>query len=192
MSTVRESRVRYPLYGSVERLVWLALLMVVVGSATAAVVETVAALTSASGATWLRAAVVGCVLVAGAVVGVREYRRQRTATRSFLAREVLLSFLDQNRPRPARHLLALLLTAVGGAGVWRASDRFLATLEGAFYVLRTAAETGDLAAFDPTNLLWGTAFVLAVAALARGLDRLVVGGYRELLYHQYRRLSTKE
>lgn len=182
---------RYPLYGSVERLVWLALLAVVVGSATAAVVETVAAVAATTDTAWLRAAVVGVVLVAAGAIAVREYHRQRTATRSFLAREVLLSFLDQNRPHPARHLLALLLTAAGGAGVWLASDRFLSTLDGAFYVLRTVVTAGELAAFDSANLLWGTAFLLAVAALARGVDRLLVGGHRELLYHRYRRLSAE-
>lgn len=192
MSTVREAHVRYPLYGSVERLVWLALVAVVVGSATAAVVETVALVAATDDATWLRAVIAGAVLVTAVVVGVREYRRQRTAVRSFLAREVALSFLDQNRPRPVRHLLALLLTAGGGTGVWLASDRFLATLDGAFYVFRTAAETGEPATFNPANLLWGAAFILAVAALARGLDWLLVGVYRELLYHRYRRRSVTE
>ncbi|MFB6171335.1 MAG: hypothetical protein ABEJ23_02295 [Haloarculaceae archaeon] len=185
MSSVREARVRYPLYGTVERLVWLALLAFVVWSATAAVVQTVAALAPAT--PWLRAAVVGAVALVAVGVAAREYRRQRTATRSFLAREVLGSFLDQNRPGPGRHLVAIVLTAAGAAGVWRAGDRFVATLDGAFYVLRTAATTGDPAPFDPANLLWGAAFLLAVAALARGLDRLVVGGYRELLYRRYLR-----
>lgn len=183
-------RVYAPEYGTVSAVVVYGLVVLVVASATDALTETLRAVAPEADPGLLELSMAATLWIVLALVVVGEARRQTADNpHEFLAREVVVSFLDGRRPSPARHLLAVATSAVGGAVTWLARERFLATLDGAFHVLTVLAETGSPGAFEPVNLAWGAGFVLGVAALGWGADRLLIGLLRELQYRRYRRLA---
>lgn len=184
----RTIRVYAPAYGSVRTVVLFGLLVLIVERATAALVETLQTVAPAASAAPLKFALAAVLWVALALVMVAEFRRQSVDNPyEFQAREVALSFLDQRRLTPRSAGLAILLSASGITVAWLARPRFVATLDGAFHVMTALIETGSPGSFAVANLVWGTAFVAGVLALAWGLDRLLIGLVREMLYRRYRR-----
>lgn len=134
-------------------------------------------------------------LAAGLVLATaaREWRRQRRANpHAFVARQVLASFYEQQRPSPVAHLLAVLAVVAGLLAVRNGAGPALSRREGALLVVERLAAGEPLPAIDPANVAWGVVLLVGVVLLSEGLDRLLVGGYRELRYRQERyRLSSR-
>lgn len=185
--STRSLAVSLPEYGTVEAAVWLLLLVVVVARASVALVETVRVVWPAAPGIPLRA--VPWLLLVVVVIGVtvQETRRQRASNpHTFFAREVRESFLQQHRLDARRALLAVAMTAAGAAVVYRARDGFQVALDGFLFLAKRFLAEGTLVTVSPVNAALGLGFLLGVGLLARGLDRLLVGGLREALYRRHR------
>lgn len=114
---------------------------------------------------------------------VHEARRQRRRNpHEFVAREVVASFYDQQRPTPLEHLLHVTVVLAGLAAVALGAEPALSRQEGALLLVERLAAGEPLPAVDPVNVAWGFVLAAGVVLLAEGLDRLLVGGYRELRY----------
>lgn len=179
--------VYYPRYGTVRSLLLFALFYLVVAHATTALVETLRVVAPGVEPSFLRFAMAGTLWLGLGLVVVREVRRQtRDNPESFIARQVLVKFLDQHRPTWRGHVGWLVAAAVGAAVVRRGWTRFFSTLDDALLVGKRFAEQGTLVEFSPLNLAWGVAFLLGFALLAFAVDRFLTGLVRELLYRYYR------
>jgi hypothetical protein len=179
--------VTLPEYGTVEAAVWLVLAGLVVARASVALVETVRVVAPTVPGLPVRAVPWLLLAVIAVVVAGRELRRQRGSNpHEFLAREVRAAFLDQHRLGVRGALLALLAVGGGAVVVSRARGSFLTALDGFLFLAKRYLESGTLVAFAPRNVALGVGFLLGVGLLARGLDRLLVGGGRELVRWRYR------
>lgn len=165
-----------PEYASVRTLVLVA---VVLAAAVGAAPSLAAAVGSVTVAYVLYAVVAGVAVAAL----VHEGRRQRRRNpHEFVAREVVASFYEQQRPSPLEHLLHATVVAAGLAAVSLGAEPALSRQDGALLVVERLAAEEPLPAIDPANVAWGFVLVVGVVLLAEGLDRLLVGGYRELRY----------
>jgi hypothetical protein len=79
-----------------------------------------------------------------------------------------------------------LATAVGTGVVLRAREEFRVALDGFLFLAERFLAEGTLVTVRPVNAALGLGFLVGVGLLARGLDRLLVGGVREALHHRYR------
>lgn len=174
-------------YGSVEVIVVYVLFYLIVDLATPVIVEELAGpfpdqvpepvTTYAAVALWL---FLGLVLFAAVRTQVAENPRV------FDDADEREAFLDEHRPTRETYLLSGALVVVGGVAAILTWDVFVAVLEDVLSVLVVELDGDRPALPDAANVAFFVSFVIAVAAIARGLDRLVVGGVRELLYRRYR------
>ena len=108
----------------------------------------------------------------------------RTNPRTFTDPEARAAFLDAQRPSTAdvrRNLVVMVLGAATALLAWE-------TVVGVFEaMIPVVIEPGGQlpASLSLGNVAIFVVFFLAVAAYARALDRLVVGGAREFLYRHY-------
>lgn len=179
--------VYYPRYGTVRSLVLFALFYLVIAHATTAIVETLRTVAPGVESTPLSVVMAGVLwLVLGVIVGLEVRRQIRDNPETFVARQVLVKFLEQHRPTVRGHLGWLLGAVVGVAVVRVGWTRFFSTLENALLVGKRLAERGDLGQFSVANLAWGVGFVLGFVLLAVAADRFLTGLARELLYQYHR------
>lgn len=165
-----------PEYASIRTLVLVGILL-------AAAVGAAEAVAGAAGVAAVEYSVYAVVAAVGVAAVVREWRRQRRRNpHEFVAREVVASFYDQHRPAPEAHLLHAVAVATGLAAVWLGAGPALSRREGALLILERLAAEEPLPSVDPVNVAWGVVLVVGVVLLAHGLDRLLVGAYRELRY----------
>lgn len=179
--------VYYPRYGTVRSLLLFVLFYLLIANATAAIVETFGTVAPDVESTHLGLVMAGVLwLVLGLVVTLEARRQTRGNPETFVARQVLVKFLDQHRPTWLEHLGWLLGAVVGAAVVRVGWTRFFSTLENALLVGKRLAERGELGQFSIANLAWGVGFVLGFVLLAVAADRFLIGLSRELLYQYYR------
>ncbi|WP_254543771.1 hypothetical protein [Halomarina pelagica] len=187
--SLRPHAVVSPESGTAWLAIWFSLLYAVVDRAAGALVYAIRSFVPGLDAAHVSTALAG--LLWGAlltVVGVEIVRQYRANPRAFGDRDVLRAFLDGHRPDRERHVAALTAALVGGAVVAVARDPFFAALDGASRVLVALVETGTLASFSRTSLVGGGIFLCGFALFAYGVDRLLTGAHRELLflYHSRR------
>lgn len=155
------------------------------------VAATVVAAPAVSGAAGTRLATLPLYVLAGAVVLaalVREARRQtRSNPYEFSARTVLAAFYEQQRPEPADHLLHLAFAAIGTAAAWVGAEPALSRQEGALLIVERLSAGEPLPPIDPANVAWGVVLLVGVFFATVGIDRLLMGGYRELRYRLAKR-----
>lgn len=177
----------YPRYGTVRSVLVFGLFYLVVAHATAALVETLRIVAPAVDPSPLRVILAATLwLVLGLVVVAELHRQTRDNPESFVARQVMVAFLDQHRPTRRGHVGWLLGAFAGAVVVHRGWRRFFATLDDALLVGARLAEAGTLGQFSTVNLAWGVGFVLGFALLAVAVDRVLIGILRELVYQFHR------
>ena len=179
--TERRVRTYSPEYGTVRTLL-------LVGAAAAATAAAASDVAAAVGRPAVEYALYGVAAVVAIAAVVYEGARQSEHNpREFVARDVVARFYEQQRPDPREHLLYLLVSAAGVAAAWRGLGAARSHLDGALLVVERAAAGGPLPPVDPANAAWGAVAVAGVVLAAVGLDRLLVGLYRELRFRQERR-----
>lgn len=157
---------------------------VVVGVLAAATAVAAPAVAGAVGVALVESVLYGVAAAAGLAALAYEWLRQRRDNpHEFVARDVVAQFYEQQRPGPREHLLHLAVAVVGLAAVWRGAAPAVGRWEGALLLLERLAAGEPLPPVDPVNVAWAVVTAVGLALLAVGLDRLLVGGYRELRYH---------
>ena len=174
----------YPAYGLVEALVGFGVFGMLVDQITPAAV---AALTDTYpglvGPVTTGAAVL-LWLVAGAMAMAEAIEQARANPRTFPTAAERTAFLDANRPSEAHYRLNLVVMVLGGSMAVLAWNTVVDVLASAVPVVIDAGGTLP-ASLTLGNVAVFVVFVVAVAAYARALDRLVVGGAREFLYRTH-------
>ena len=108
----------------------------------------------------------------------------RPNPRTFTDPEARDAFLDAQRPSAADVRRNLVVMVLGAATALLAWETVVAVFEAMIPVVIEPG--GQLpASLSLGNVAILVVFFLAVAAYARALDRLVVGGAREFLYRHY-------
>jgi hypothetical protein len=181
----RSVRLLYPEYGPVEALVGFGAFYLILEWMTPTLVDTLAGplpdlvpdplTTLTAMLLWL---ILGIIVAAIVLEFVGENPRE------FEDRSERDAYLDEHRPsdRDYRHNLALMV--LGGATAVLSWSTAIEVLRGTFPVV---VELGGVVP-PGQSLADGAVFVVffvGVAAYARGLDRLVVGGMREFLYRYH-------
>lgn len=170
-----------PEYGGIRTLLLVGLFV----AATAVAAPAVA------GAAGTRLATFPLYIGAGLVALVALVREARRQTRSnpyeFSARTVLARFYEQQRPDPSEHLLHLAFAVVGAGAAYLGADPALSRRDGALLVVERLSAGEPLPAIDPANVAWGVVLLVGVVFATVGIDRLLIGGYREV---RYQRLKT--
>lgn len=176
MARGREVRTYDPEYGTIRTVL-------LVGAVAAAAATAAPAVATAVGVPSVEFALYGVASVVVIATVLYEGRRQfETNPHGFAARDVVARYYEQQRPSPRRHLLHLGATAVGFAAVLRGAGPALSRQDGALLIVERVAAGEPLPAIDPINVAWGVVLVAGVVLAAAGLDRLLVGAYRELRY----------
>lgn len=176
MATGGGVRTYNPEYGSVRTLLLVGVLAVAGAVAAPAVAGAV-------GVPTVEVVVYGAVALVGVAAAGYEVRRQGDRNpHEFVATDVLVQFYDQHRPSPAGHLVHFVVAAVGATAVWLGHGPALARTEGALLVLERLGAGEPLPPIDPVNVGWGLVAAAGVLLFAVGVDRLLVGTYRELRY----------
>lgn len=180
-------RVFLPAYGPVEAAVGYVLFFILVDRATPVLVDELAApfpdavpepfMTYAAVVLWL-------VLVALLLATVRG--QLAANPRTFADADERESFLDEQRRDRWRYRIDAALVVVGGAATVLTWDVFVAVLVDLLSVVVVELDGATPALPGAEEVAVSVVFLVGVAALARGLDRLLVGGVRELLYRRYR------
>lgn len=180
MTWGRGLRTYDPEYGTLRTLLLVGTLAAVVATAAPAV-ATAVGFPPVEFALYAVAAVVVIATL------LYEGRRQlETNPNEFAARDVVARYYDQQRPSPREHLVHLVVTTAGLAAVLLGAGPALSRQEGALLVVERVAAEEPLPAVDPLNVAWGLVLVAGVVVAAAGVDRLLVGAYREL---QFRRAN---
>jgi len=177
--------VRYPEYGHLEAAIAFALFALVVHRATPVLAGPLAEATGTTpGRIRLGFAILLWVALAIALA-VSAVRQRRGRAPEFAARDVLVKFLEQHRPDPARHAVhgaaalgGLVIVAVGYA-------RFVDALDGAIVLARRLVAGVPLGGAALTSVAWGIVFLAGLVGLAVGGDRFLVGLAREALYRYH-------
>lgn len=169
-----------PEYGTLRTLLLVGALAAVAGTAAPAVATAV-------GFPPVEFALYGVAAVVVVATLLSEGRRQlETNPHEFAARDVVARYYEQQRPSSREHLVHLVVAVAGLAAVYRGAGPALSRQEGALLILERVAAEEPLPPIDPVNVAWGLVFVAGVVLAAAGVDRLLVGLYREL---QYRRAN---
>lgn len=176
MAQRRGVRTYDPEHGTVRTL----LLVGALAAVTAAAAEAVAA---AIGFAPAESALYGVAAVVFLAALLYEGRRQLEPNpHEFAARDVAARYYEQRRPTPRAHLVHLVVAVLGVAAVWCGFGPALSRQEGALLILERVAAEEPLPPIDPVNVAWGVVVVVGVVLVAVGVDRLLVGAYRELKY----------
>lgn len=180
MTRGRGVRTYDPAYGTIRTLLLVGALAAVTATASPAVA-------TAIGFPPVEAALYGVAAVVVIATLLYEGRRQLEGNpHEFAARDVVARYYEQQRPSQRAHLVRLAVAVLGVAAVVRGAGPALSRQEGALLILERVAAEEPLPAIDPVNVAWGLVLVAGVVLAAEGVDRLLVGGYREL---QYRRAN---
>ena len=176
MAQRRGVRTYDPEHGSVRSLL-------LVGAVAAVAATAAPAIATAVGFPPAEFALYGVAAVGVVAALLYEGRRQLEPNpHEFAARDVVARYYEQRRPSPRAHLAHLVVAVVGVAAVWRGAGPALSRQEGALLILERVAAEEPLPAIDPVNVAWGVVVVVGVVLVAIGVDRLLVGVYRELKY----------
>jgi hypothetical protein len=172
----------YPEYGAIDSLVGFAMFYLVLDTLSPTLVDALATVlpsvapdaigTGLALLLWLVAGVTALAIVVPQVQANPhrfETRRERDA------------FLDANRPSATQYQFWLALLALGGAVSVLAWQTFIDVL-GALLPFVIELDGALPSTLSPANLAVFVLFVVGFAAYSRGLDRLVVGVLRDLLY----------
>lgn len=180
MARTGDVRTYDPVYGTVRTVL-------LVGALAAAAAASAPAVATAVGVPSVELALYGVASVVVIATVLYEGQRQLESNpHEFAARDVVARYYEQQRPSPRAHLLHLVVSIVGLAAVVRGAGPALSRQEGALLIVERVAAGEPLPAIDPVNAAWGVVLVAGVVLAAAGVDRLLVGGYREL---QYRRAN---
>lgn len=95
---------------------------------------------------------------------------------------MLARFYEQQRPDPTEHLLHLAFAVVGAGAAYLGAEPALSRSEGALLIVERLSAGQPLPAIDPANVAWAVVLLVGVFFAAVGIDRLLIGGYRELRY----------
>lgn len=177
--------IRYPEYGHLTAAIAFGLFALVVDRATPVLAEPLA---GAVGTTPARVRLGFAVLlwVALAVAaGVSYHRQRRGRAPEFGARDVLVKFLEQHRPDPARHAVHGVAALGGLVVVAVGYGRFVDALDGAVVIARRLIAGASPGSAAVTSVAWGLVFLAGLVGLAVGGDRFLVGLAREALYRYH-------
>jgi hypothetical protein len=177
--------VRYPEYGHLEAAIAFALFALVVHRATPVLAGPLA---EAAGTTppTVRLGVAALLWLGLTVaVGVSYRRQKRGRAPEFAARDVLVKFLEQHRPDPARHAVHGVAALGGLVIVTVGYGRFVDALDGAIVVARRLVAGAPPGSAALTSVAWGVVFLAGLVGLAVGGDRFLVGLAREALYRYH-------
>lgn len=176
MAQRRGVRTYDPEHGTVRSLL-------LVGAVAAVAATAAPAIATAVGFPPAELALYGVAAVGVVAALLYEGRRQLEPNpHEFAARDVVARYYEQRRPTPRAHLVHLVVAVLGVAAVWRGAGPALSRQEGALLILERVAAEEPLPAIDPVNVAWGLVVVVGVVLVAIGVDRLLVGVYRELRY----------
>lgn len=170
-----------PEYGSIRTL----LLVAVLAATTVVAAPAIETATGSVLVVYALYLVVSAVAVAALVTECQ--RQSATNPHEFSARQVMATFYEQQRPDPGVHLLHFVFAAAGTAAIALGFEPALSRQEGALLVVERVAAEEPLPPIDPTNVAWGIVLIVGVIFAAVGIDRLLVGAYRELRYQHSRR-----
>lgn len=176
MTDQRALRTYDPEYGTVRTLL-------LVGAFAAATAAAAPAVATAIGFAAVESALYGVAAVFVIAAAIYEGRRQLASNpHEFLAREVMARYYDQNRPSRRQQLLYLVVSTAGATATYRGAGPALSRQEGALLIIERVAAGESLPAIDPVNVAWGLVMVAGVIVGAWGIDRLLVGIYRDVRY----------
>lgn len=177
--------VRYPEYGHLEAAIAFGLFALVVDRATPVLAGPLAEAIGTSPPT-VRLGFAVLLWLALAVAAAVSYVRQRRGRApEFGARDVLVKFLEQHRPDPARHAIHGVAALGGLVIVVVGYGRFVDALDGAIVITRRLVAGAPLGSAAITSVAWGVVFVAGLVGLAVGGDRFLVGLAREALYRYH-------
>lgn len=176
MAQAGGARTYDPEYGTIRTLL-------LVGALAAATAVAAPAVATAIRFPSVEYALYGVATVVVVATLLYEGRRQlQTNPHEFAARDVVARYYDQQRPSGREHLVHLVVALLGVAAVARGAGPALSRQEGALLILERVAAEEPLPAIDPVNVAWGVVVVAGVVLAAVGVDRFLVGVYRELQY----------
>ncbi|WP_276257870.1 hypothetical protein [Haloglomus litoreum] len=177
--------VRYPEYGHLRAAIAFALFALVVHRATPVLAGPLA---EAAGTTASRARLGFAALLwvgLGVAVVVSYVRQKRGRAPEFGARDVLVTFLDQHRPEPARHAVDGIAALFGLVIVVVGYGRFVDALDGAIVIARRLLAGAPPGSAALVSVAWGIVFLAGLVGLSIGGDRFLVGLAREALYRYH-------
>ena len=175
----------YPKYGPVEALVGLGVFYLIVDQLTPVLVDALAGpLPTLVPDPFTTLAALALWGVAVLTLGTQAYAQLRANPVTFDSRAERDAFLDCERPTNGEYRFNPVLMVLGAATALLAWDGATGFLQDVIPVVIELE--GDMpAAMTIENALVFAAFFVGLAAYTRGLDRLVIGGMRELLYRLY-------
>lgn len=180
--------VRYPEYGHLEAAIAFALVALVVHRATPVLAGPLAGAADVAPERVRLGSAALLWLALAVAVAVSSVRQRRGRAPEFGARDVLVTFLEQHRPDPARHAVHGLVALLGGLIVGFGYTRFVDALDGAVIIARRLVVGAPPHSAALTSVAWGLLFLAGLVGVAVGSDRFLVGLAREALYRYH---STK-
>ena len=172
----------YPEYGPIDSIVGFAIFYLLVDALTPTFVDALAlVLPDVATSTLTTGTALALWLVAGITALTVVLPQVAANPRRFDSRDERDAFLDANRPSEMQYKVNLTLLVLGGATAFLAWRTVLDVFRG---MLPVVVELGGEIppVLTAGNVAIFVVFVVGVAAYARGLDRLVIGGVREFLY----------
>lgn len=172
----------YPEYGPVDSVVGFGLFYLLVDAVTPTLVEALAGpFPDLASGTVTTGTALALWAVFGLTVLTVVLTQAKPNPRRFDTRAERDAFLDANRPTEWDYRLNLALLVLGGSTAALAWGTAVDVLRGMLPVVV------DLGGAVPSvgNVAVFVVFFVGFAAYSRGLDRLVVGGLRELLYRYH-------
>lgn len=185
-------RLYFPAYGPIEAVVGIGLFSLIVDRVTPTLVTKLAEplpdlvpeplTTFIALLLWL---VLGATVVGVALTQFRENPRE------FTTPENRDEFLALNRPSDWEYYRNGAITLLGGAVAFLTWNTFISVLQDIIVVVIESDGTIE-ATVTLTDIAVFIIFLVGFASYARGLDRLVVGGVRDLIYRNYHTTTSPE
>jgi len=175
----------YPQYGPVEALVGVGVFYAIVDRMTPVLVEALEGVLPTlvpDPFTTLLAMFLWAIALL--TLGSQVYAQLRPNPLTFESRADRQAYLDRKRPTDGEYTFNLVLLTLGAIIALLAWNGAIGFLEDVIPVV--VELDGEVpAAMTVENAFVLAAFFVGLAAYTRGLDRLVIGGMRELLYRLY-------
>lgn len=172
----------YPEYGAIDSLVGFAIFYLILDTLSPTLVDALAtALPSVAPDTIGTGLALLLWLVAGVTALAIVVPQVQANPRRFETRHERDAFLDANRPSATQYRFALALVVLGGIVSVLAWQTFLDVL-GALLPFVIELDGTLPSTLSPATVAVFVLFVVGFAAYSRGLDRLVIGVVRDLLY----------
>lgn len=170
--------VRYPEYGHLEAAIAFALVALVAHRATPVLAGPLAGAADVTPERVRLGAAALLRLALAVAVAVSSVRQRRGRAPEFGTRDVLVKFLEQQRPDPARHAVHGLIVGLG-------YPRFADALDGAVIIARRLVVGAPPDSAALTSVAWGLLFLAGLVGVVVGSDRFLVGLAREARYRYH-------